>query len=78
MAQKRFHKCICLSVGFTHVRILLDIVIYLKFKLVNIVEKKVHNLFSNQTIFKFLNINTEYNTILNKCFDLVFSFNEML
>jgi hypothetical protein len=42
-------------------------------KRVNIVEKKVHNLFSNQTIFKFLNINMEYNTILNKCFDLVFN-----
>ena len=36
-------------------------------------EQKVHNLFDNDTMFKYLNINSEYNTLLNKCFDLVFN-----
>ena len=42
-------------------------------KRINIEEKKVHNLFNNKTMFAFLNNNTEYNTILKKCFTLVFT-----
>ena len=42
-------------------------------KRVNIEEQKVHNLFNNKTIFKFLNINTDYNSTLNKCLSLVFT-----
>ena len=42
-------------------------------KRVNIEEQKVHNLFNNKTMFKFLNINTDYNSTLNKCLSLVFT-----
>ena len=42
-------------------------------KRINIEEQKVHNLFNNKTMFKYLNINTEYNNTLIKCFDLVFN-----
>ena len=40
-------------------------------KRINIEEQKVHNLFNNTTIFNFLNTNSEYNTILNKTFELI-------
>ena len=40
-------------------------------KKVNIEEQKVHNLFNNDTMFNFLNINSEYNTILYKSYDLI-------
>ena len=36
-------------------------------------EQKVHNLFDNKTMIKYLNINSEYNSYLYKCFDLVFN-----
>ena len=36
-------------------------------------EQKVHNLFNNKTMFKYLNINSEYNNYLYKCFDLIFN-----
>ena len=42
-------------------------------KRVNMEEQKVHNLFNNKTMFKFLNINTDYNSTLNKCLSLVFT-----
>ena len=42
-------------------------------KRVNIEEQKVHNLFNNKTMFNFLNINSEYNTILYKSFELIFN-----
>ena len=42
-------------------------------KKVNVVEHKLHNLFDNKTMLKFMNINSEYNTTLIKCFDLIFN-----
>ena len=42
-------------------------------KKIDINEQKVHNLFNNEVIFKFLNSNNEYNIFLYKCFDLVFN-----
>ena len=36
-------------------------------------EQKVHNLFNNKTMIKYLKINSEYNSYLYKCFDLIFN-----
>ena len=36
-------------------------------------EQKVHNLFNNRTMIKYLKINSEYNSYLYKCFDLIFN-----
>ena len=36
-------------------------------------KKKVHNLFNNKTMIKYLKINSEYNSYLYKCFDLIFN-----
>ena len=40
---------------------------------INIGAKKDKNLFNNKVMFKFLNINSEYNLLLNKCFEIVFN-----
>ena len=42
-------------------------------KKIIIEEQKVHNLFNNKTMIKYLNINSEYNSYLYKCFDLIFN-----
>ena len=36
-------------------------------------EQKVHNLFNNKTMIKYLKINSEYNSYLYKCLDLIFN-----
>ena len=36
-------------------------------------EQKVHNLFNNKTMIKYLKINSEYNSYLYNCFDLIFN-----
>ena len=36
-------------------------------------EQKVHNLFNNKTMIKYFKINSEYNSYLYKCFDLIFN-----
>ena len=42
-------------------------------KKINIGAKKEKYLFNNKVMFKFLNINIEYNSLLNKCFETVFN-----
>ena len=39
----------------------------------NLEERKDKNLFNNKIMFKFLNINTEYNILVSKLFDIVFN-----
>ena len=40
---------------------------------INLGSKNDKYLFNNRIMFKFLNINSEYNSVLNKCFELVFN-----